>query len=147
MKFAANLREARKKLRLTQAELGKKVGVSQRSIANYEAGNAVPYRPTLERLATVLNVSIEDLMGENADAPDSNAQQAEYIAEAQEKYGSKGANEMADLLTRNIAFFAGGDVDEASKDEMFRALASAYFSCKERAREKFGSKGKRNDIV
>ena len=51
---------------------------------------------------------------------------------------------MADLLTRNIAFFAGGDVDEASKDEMFRALASAYFSCKERAREKFGSKSRRN---
>lgn len=144
MKFAANLREARKKLRLTQAELGEKVGVSQRSIANYEAGNAVPYRPTLERLASVLNLSMEELMGETADAPDSSVQQAEYVAEARERYGSKGANEMADLLTRNIAFFAGGDVDEASKDEMFRALASAYFSCKERAREKFGSKSRRN---
>ena len=83
-------------------------------------------------------------MGETADAPDSSVQQAEYVAEARERYGSKGANEMADLLTRNIAFFAGGDVDEASKDEMFRALASAYFSCKERAREKFGSKSRRN---
>ena len=141
MKFSTNLREARKGLRLTQTELGEKIGVSQRSIANYESGKVVPHRPTL---ASVLNMAVEDLMVENEETPAYNAQQTEYITEARERYGSKGANEMADLLMRNIAFFAGGDVDEASKDEMFRALASAYFSCKERAREKFGSKSRRN---
>ena len=140
MKFATNLREARKNLRLTQAELGEKVGVSQRSIANYENGKVIPYRATLEKLASVLKITIEELMRDDTETQDVDAQQTEYVAKAREKYGSQGAREMADLLTRNIAFFAGGDVDEAAKDEMFRALASAYFTCKERAREKFGRK-------
>ncbi len=147
MKFATNLREARKGLRLTQTELGKKIGVSQRSIANYESGKVVPHRPTLEKLASVLNMAVEDLMVESGETPACNAQQTEYITEARERYGSQGANEMADLLRRNIAFFAGGDVDEALKDEMFHALASAYFTCKERAREKFGPKGQKNSTV
>jgi transcriptional regulator with XRE-family HTH domain len=147
MNFSTNLREARKRLRMTQTELGEKIGVSQRSIANYEAGKVVPHRPTLEKLASVLNIAVEELMMENKETPVYIAQQAEYITEARERYGSRGANEMADLLRRNIAFFAGGDVDEASKDEMFHALASAYFTCKERAREKFGPKEQKNSSM
>ena len=76
MKFATNLREARKGLRLTQTELGKKIGVSQRSIANYESGKVVPHRPTLEKLASVLNMAVEDLMVESGETPACNAQRA-----------------------------------------------------------------------
>lgn len=152
MKFAAKLREARKRMGMTQAALAAELGVSSRTIINYEKGKVPPSRQTLERLASILNVSVDDLLYEKADAAPAGNRQSDinnatagnqqdgYITEARERYGSQGAREMADLLTRNIAFFAGGDVDEAAKDEMFRALASAYFTCKERAREKFGRK-------
>ena len=53
-------------------------------------------------------------------------------------YGKKGADEMAALLSRNEALFAGGTVTEDQKDMFYEAITRAYFMNKERARDKFG---------
>ena len=51
---------------LTQEELAKRVGVSQPAIAQYERGTATPRLFVTIRLATALSVSIEDLIGKEA---------------------------------------------------------------------------------
>lgn len=55
------LRKQRERRALTQVELAKKAGLSERSIAGYEAGaGATP--PSVRKLAAALNVEIEELI-------------------------------------------------------------------------------------
>jgi transcriptional regulator with XRE-family HTH domain len=62
--FGQRLAEARKKAGLTQTELGKLLGLSQRAIAHWELGDTTaPLRPEqIEILADTFDVSIEELI-------------------------------------------------------------------------------------
>ena len=57
MNFAKNLKQARKNLGLSQAELADKLGMQQGAIANYETGIREPKLSELERLAKALMTS------------------------------------------------------------------------------------------
>jgi transcriptional regulator with XRE-family HTH domain len=59
--FAKNLRENRRKCRLTQAQLAEKAEVSTHYIALIELARNIPKVETIERLAKVLNVEIYEL--------------------------------------------------------------------------------------
>ena len=50
-----NLRSRRKQLKLTQVAVAEKSGISQATIAQYEAGLVVPSLPSLAKLAEALN--------------------------------------------------------------------------------------------
>jgi putative transcriptional regulator len=54
------LRTIRKKNGLTQAELARRVGVSRSYINKIENGEAKPSLSLLERIASILDVSIKD---------------------------------------------------------------------------------------
>jgi transcriptional regulator with XRE-family HTH domain len=54
------LRTIRKKNGLTQAELARRVGVSRSYINKIENGEAKPSLALLERIASILGVSIKD---------------------------------------------------------------------------------------
>ena len=62
-RFGKKVHYFRKQLGLTQGELGQKLGVSQVTIAHYEKGARFPKGAKLTRLASSLNVSIDELMG------------------------------------------------------------------------------------
>ncbi len=51
----------RKQKRMTQQSLGCKVGVSQRAIANYEAGTRRPSPTIAQRIANVLGLSLAEM--------------------------------------------------------------------------------------
>lgn len=59
-----NIRERRKQLGLTQKELGKLANVSFRTIQNYENGITPPSPYIIEKIALVLEVSIETLISQ-----------------------------------------------------------------------------------
>ena len=61
--FGDRLVEIRKSQALTQAELGKRVGVSKRVIAYYEQEDAQPPGAMLVDLARALGVSTDQLLG------------------------------------------------------------------------------------
>jgi len=48
---------------MTQSDLAKKVGINTFMVARIESGQTVPRVDTLKKLAEVLNVTMEDLMG------------------------------------------------------------------------------------
>lgn len=56
-----SLRDWRRAGRLTQKQLGERVGVSQSSIALYETGERVPSLDTARRLAEVLGVPLDQI--------------------------------------------------------------------------------------
>lgn len=69
--FGKRLRAARQSHRLTQAELGSLIGVRQNTVAGYESDERQPDLATLVRLAEVLGVSVDFLLGRPAAVRDS----------------------------------------------------------------------------
>lgn len=61
--FGSRLAEVRQGRGMTQAELGKAVGVSQRVIAYYETESQQPPGALLAELAQALQVSADELLG------------------------------------------------------------------------------------
>ncbi|MDC7953581.1 helix-turn-helix domain-containing protein [Liquorilactobacillus mali] len=57
------LREIRQKMCMTQAMLADKVGLTRQAITAYENGNNFPGERELNKLADVLCVSVDELMG------------------------------------------------------------------------------------
>ena len=53
---------------------------------------------------------------------------------------SKGARDVDELLAENTALFAGGKLSQEQKDAFFNAIMTAYVTCKEEAKAKFGHK-------
>lgn len=63
MNFSENLKKIRTKMKMSQSDLAKKVGVSERMIQKYEAGVAVPRITVADKIAKALKVSSDELVG------------------------------------------------------------------------------------
>ncbi len=61
--FGKRLAKIRKQRGMTQEELGKKIGVSQRVIAYYEKETRFIPAGNLNKIASVLNVSADEILG------------------------------------------------------------------------------------
>lgn len=126
MNFCDRLKEKRVMAGLTQAELAKKVGMSTRTIQNYELGKNPP--STLEiarKLADALETTVEYLLGSDGT----------LILQAHEKGGAKAARDVDELVSEVKGLFAGGRLDDASLDGVMQALMEAYWLAKEENRK------------
>lgn len=65
--FADNLRRIMSDRGMTQAELGKAVGISQGNVSMYVTGRREPRATCVMRIATALGVSADDLLGVRRD--------------------------------------------------------------------------------
>lgn len=61
--FAKNLKKFRKQKNLSQTELSKMLNYGYTAIANYESGRNEPAFDNLIKLAEVLDVTIDELLG------------------------------------------------------------------------------------
>lgn len=62
MAFSENVRFYRKRMKLSQTQLAKLVGVSQQTIDRYESGSRMPSIYDGVKLATALNITCEELV-------------------------------------------------------------------------------------
>ena len=138
--FEEKVLRARSELGLTQSELAEAVGVSLRTISDYEKGRKSPRQSTLLALAKALKVSTKFLSDPDCENPLEDIEKDGYIEEARERYGAAGAHDVDQLLEANKALFAGGDLSEDQKDVFFQAVMAAYVASKEEAKRKFGHK-------
>jgi len=60
--FGNKLKQFRKVMNLTQADLGKMLRVSQVAIANYESGDRFPKHNTLVEIAKIFDIPLDDLL-------------------------------------------------------------------------------------
>lgn len=70
------LRALRKLHGMTQTEVADKICVERSTYGKYETGQAHPPIPTLQKLASLFSVSIDELIAEDDDSPDSALQNA-----------------------------------------------------------------------
>lgn len=69
--FTSNLRRRAEALGLSNAEVARRAGLSERRYANYVAGTREPDLATLLRIAKVLGVTPDPLLGANEVEPDA----------------------------------------------------------------------------
>ena len=70
MAFAERLKELRKQAHLTQVELAKRLGIGQSSNADWERKKKKPTQDNLVKIAQVLNVSVDYLVGNSKEKSD-----------------------------------------------------------------------------
>ena len=70
MEFSERLKELRKQAHLTQVELAGKLGIVQSSYADWERGKKKPTQENLVKIAQVLNVSVDYLVGNSEEKAD-----------------------------------------------------------------------------
>lgn len=70
MEFSERLKELRKQAHLTQVELASKLGIVQSSYADWERGKKRPTQDNLVKIAQVLNVSVDYLVGNSEEKAD-----------------------------------------------------------------------------
>ena len=138
--FSEKVKDARLQLGLSQTQLGDAVGISLRAIVSYEKGEKKPRPGTMLKLAKALGVSVKFLSDDTCENPMEDIEKDGYIEEAREKYGAKGPRDVDKLLAHNAALFAGGELSQEQKDAFFQAVMTAYVTCKEEAKAKFGRK-------
>ena len=122
MKFNEKVREGRIKAGLKQDEFAKAIGVSLRTVTNYESGERYPKkREIYYKIAEVLNVDVNYLLTEDE----------EFLLDAEKQYGRKGSRQAEELVKEITGLFAGGEMADEDKDIMMKAIQDAYWISKE----------------
>ena len=70
MEFSERLKELRKGAHLTQVELAGKLWIVQSSYADWERGKKKPTQENLVKIAQILNVSVDYLVGNSEEKSD-----------------------------------------------------------------------------
>jgi len=135
MTFAKRLKILRLKAGVTQQALSEAMGVTQRTIASYEAGNTYPNFEQLPKIARFFGIPVDTLMTD----------EESFIAEAHEHNGRKGAKQAAALVDEVVGLFAGGRMTEEDRDAAMRAIQNAYWVAKEESKRKYTPKKYRKE--
>ena len=123
MIFGEKIKAERKKLGLTQIELGERIGVTNRVITSYENGKSFPRtREAYKKIADALNVNVNYLLSDD-DA---------FVMEAKEQFGYRGKKGAEKLLAEVTGLFAGGEMAEEDMDELMLGIQEAYVEAKKR---------------
>ena len=131
MLFGDKIKQLRDSAGFTQAELGKLIGVSDRVLGYYEANERFPRKQeVIAKFAEVFNVSVDYLLGTDGS----------FLQDSTEEYGAIGHKQAQGVLKSVETLFAGVELLEDDKDEVFRIISGLYFDAKKKNKEKYGRK-------
>ncbi len=86
MNYSVNIKYLRKKHRLTQDELAKKLGVKRHTICDWESGRTEPNITYLKCLSQVFNVTVDYILGvKSIDTKSEYSSVNRYFAETNEE--------------------------------------------------------------
>ncbi|MGX7099364.1 helix-turn-helix domain-containing protein [Globicatella sanguinis] len=121
MSFGKKIKELRKKEGLNQSQLAELLGVTTKTVSNYETKDLRPRKMEMyEKLAEIFKVNINYLLTE----------EESFISQAKLVYGEKGKKDAKFLVESMTGLFAGGELPEEDKDALFEAIQEAYWSAK-----------------
>lgn len=121
MKFSGKLKKLRKERKLNQDDLATLLGVSKRTIQNYEISDMHPKkREIYYKLADIFDVDVNYLLTENE----------ELLIDAYEKGGNSAMQDINSLINGICGLFAGGTIPESDMDAAMKAISDAYFAVK-----------------
>lgn len=121
--FGEKVKALRLRNKFTQRALAKRIGVSTRSLINYETGRCYPRQASVvAKLAEELRVSTDYLLS------------AQEIEESVPK-DARGIREAEALVRELTAVFAGGFLSEEDRDAAMEALMQAYWDGRRLSRQ------------
>jgi len=133
MKFGEKLKAERKRNGLSQAALSEKIGISVRTLQNYEMGKRYPANMEITmNLASCLGCTAEELLSPGE----------ESIVMAK---GVSAKRQLEELVRAVSGLFSGGEIGEEDRDAAMEAIIAAYWAAKKENR-KFEKKEKRESI-
>lgn len=89
MEFSERLKNLRKQAHLTQVDVAEKLGISQPAYASWERGVKRPTQENLVKIAQILNVSIDYLVGNSDEKKENELDNVELLF----RLNSKGLTE------------------------------------------------------
>lgn len=121
MNFNEVLKDYRKKNKLTQAELAKKIGVTTRALQNWETQTSFPtITKTIKSIVDVLGMSFSEIFSE----------EDQFMMNVRENSGARAQREAKMLISRAGALFAGGELTDEDQQEVLKAIMDAYVEAK-----------------
>lgn len=122
MKFGDKLKQQRTAAGLTQEQLSAQIGVTSRTLQNYESGAVYPKKRALyNKLAEHFQTDVNYWLAETQELP-------------QQKSGTP-YNTMLALTTQISNLFREGDLSEEELDVFMRLLQNAYWDAKDRLKQ------------
>lgn len=119
MKFGDKLRQERTKAGLTQEELSLRLGVTCRTLQNYESGTVYPKKRELyARLAGIFDTDVNYWLTETPEP-----------AETEKSIPREEAQVLASQIS---SLFHTSDMTEAELDDFMRTIQQTYWSAKDK---------------
>lgn len=88
--FPSRVRELRRRSGMTQAELAKRIRVTQQAVGLWENGKVAPHGETVRKLARVFAVTADDLLGLDKGKYAKLEMRVERLERMLERFGSGG---------------------------------------------------------
>lgn len=141
--FAERLIKLRTDAGLSRAQLGEKIGISGRSIVNYENGTRIPYGDTCAKMAEVFGITTDELLG--VKNPGLAMSQAEAMDTMRSISGKKGADRLQEVY-QEAENLAGGDLTEDQLLEFSMQMTKMAAIAQQRLSEKYSNKRYQNTV-
>ncbi|WP_294412757.1 helix-turn-helix transcriptional regulator [uncultured Ruminococcus sp.] len=136
MLFGEKVKQLRKEKGLTQTELAEAVGVTLRTVQNYEGKNLFPKnQDVVNKLCKVLDTTPDYLISDDD----------VFINEAHDKGGTKGRQNAERIIKEVSALFSGGDLSDADRDNVMKCIQEAYWESKEQNKKYAPKKFRKDD--
>lgn len=131
MNFGEKIRKLRTERGWSQAELGRRIGKTQRTIVGYETGASYPRkREVYSQLAELFDVDVNYLLTENE----------AFMTEVGAQFGRRGQAQASAILSQTRELFAGGSLSETDEIAFLTEMQQIFLDSKKTAREKYTPK-------
>jgi len=127
------VRYLRQSKNMTLAALSRASGLSDRAIRYIENNERTPGVDAIRKLAAALDVGTDYFMEE--DLLQQELQKEEVLAQAKEKYGSRGMAQARAVYESAKGLYAGGRLNEDEKDAFRDLMMEIFFETKEEAKK------------
>ena len=127
------LKALRLSKKITLAALSRSSGLSDRAIRYIENNERQPGIDAIKKLSAALDVSTSYFMDD--DLFQEEVDKEEVLAEAKEKYGSRGKAQAERIYQQTQALFAGGQLSEEDRSAFRDLMIDLFFETKEEAKK------------
>lgn len=127
------LKALRLSKKITLAALSRSSGLSDRAIRYIENNERQPGIDAIKKLSAALDVSTSYFMDD--DLFQEEVDKEEVLAEAKEKYGSRGKAQAERIYQKTQALFAGGQLSEEDRSAFRDLMIDLFFETKEEAKK------------
>jgi transcriptional regulator with XRE-family HTH domain len=131
--YGDKIRAARAAKNMSQGTLSELTGLTTRAIRYYENNQRVPSADVIKKMADALGLTTNYFMDDTAFQEE--LERETFLAEAKDKYGSRGKAQAKRITEEARALYAGGELSEADKQGFMEEMMEIFMISKEEAKK------------